>query len=54
MTYTVRIFKDCLIPTDASLIGKNTLIILFILIIAFFMNTVIEFIKYKYKKVSSN
>lgn len=54
MTYTVRIFKDCLIPTDASLIGKNTVIILFILISVFFMNTVIEFIKYKYKKVSSN
>lgn len=49
MTYTVRIFKDCLIPTDASLIGGNTAIILGILVIAFVGNIVIEFIKEKHK-----
>ena len=51
MTYTVRIFKDCLIPTDASLIGGNTLIVLLILVIAFIGNIVIEVIRDK-KKVT--
>ena len=50
MTYTVRIFKDCLVPTDASLIGGNTVVILIILILAFLGNIVIEFIKDKNKK----
>ncbi|MBR3256037.1 MAG: YhgE/Pip domain-containing protein [Clostridia bacterium] len=45
MTYTIRIFKDCLIQTDASLIGGNTLVVLLILIGAFIGNMVIEFIK---------
>ena len=49
MTYTIRVFKDCLIETDASLIGKNTLIILLILVILFFINLLIEFIKNKGK-----
>lgn len=47
MTYTVRIFKDCLIPTDASLIGINTVILLAILMCAFIGNMAIEFIKEK-------
>ena len=50
MTYTVRIFRDCLIQTDASLIGKNTVIILSILLFTFIGNTIIEFIKKRYKK----
>ena len=49
MTYTIRVFKDCLIETDATLIGKNTLIILLILVILFFINLLIEFIKNKGK-----
>ena len=50
MTYTVRIFKDCLIPTDVSLIGGNTAVVLAILIIGFIGNLVIEFIKEKNRK----
>ncbi len=50
MTYTIRIFKDCLIPTNASLVGKNTMIVLLILIASFIANTVIEFIRAKNKK----
>ena len=53
MTYSIRIFKDCLIPTDASLLGGNTLVILAILIILFIINTVIEFIKEKNKNTST-
>ena len=45
MTYTIRIFKDSLIQTDASLIGINTLVILCVLIAGFVGNIVIEFIK---------
>ena len=47
MTYTVRIFKDCLIPTNASLIGSNTVVVMSILAILFIANIVIEFIKDK-------
>ncbi len=47
MTYTIRIFKDCLVKTDSSLIGGNTLVVLLILIILFALNLVIEFIKLK-------
>ena len=53
MTYSIRIFKDCLIPTDASLLGGNTLVILAILIILFIINTVIEFMKEKNKNTST-
>lgn len=53
MTYTVRIFKDCLILTNSSLIGKNTTVILFILIITFIANIVIEFIKNRKKGAST-
>ena len=49
MTYSIRIFKDCLIPTNASLLGGNTLVILTILIITFIINTVIEFMKERHK-----
>lgn len=47
MTYTVRIFKDCLIPTDSSLIGGNTVVIMCVLAVLFIGNIVIEFIKDK-------
>lgn len=47
MTYTIKIFKDCLVKTDASLIGKNTLIVLLILVCLFALNTIIEYIKLK-------
>lgn len=45
MTYTIRIFKDCLIPTDASLIGQNTAVVMCVLVLLFISNIVIEFIK---------
>lgn len=45
MTYTVRIFKDCLVKTNASLISGNTIICVCILIALFTLNTIVEFIK---------
>ena len=48
MTYTIKVFKDCLIQTDSSLIVKNTIVILSILIVLFITNTIIELIKNKF------
>lgn len=42
MTYTIRIFKDCLVQTDASLIAGNTIVVLLILIVLFIINYIIE------------
>ena len=53
MTYTVRIFKDCLIQTNSSLVGKNTIILLFIFVIAFALNMIAEVIK-KFRIKQSN
>lgn len=52
MTYTIRIFKDCLIQTDASFIGINTVVVLLILVGCFIGNMVIEFIREHKKSVS--
>lgn len=55
MTYTVRIFKDCLIQTDSSLIGKNTIILLFFFAILFVINMIIEVVKiYRVKQSKQN
>ena len=55
MTYTVRIFKDCLIQTDSSLIGKNTIILLFFFAILFAINMIIEVVKnYRVKQSKQN
>lgn len=47
MTYTIRVFKDVLIPTDNSLIAKNTWILVGIFVVLTILRIVIELIKKK-------
>ena len=55
MTYSIRAFRDVLIPTNNSLIVKNTLILVGIVICINIINLIIEFIKsYINKKNSEN
>ena len=55
MTYSIRAFRDVLIPTNNSLIVKNTLILVGIIVCINIINLIIEFIKiYINKKNSEN
>lgn len=50
MTYTIRAFKDCLIATDSSLLGKNTVVLIGIVVALCGINLIIELIKKNIKK----
>lgn len=55
MTYSIRAFRDVLIPTNNCLIVKNTLILVGIVVCINIINLIIEFIKsYINKKNSEN
>jgi putative membrane protein len=45
MTYTIRAFKDVLIPTDHSLLGTNTIIIIGIFAALLVLQLVIDVVK---------
>ena len=53
MTYSVNIFRDCLIQTDASLIGKNTVVLIIVFFVLFALNLIIEFIKRNKEEVEA-
>lgn len=54
MTYTIKIFKDCLIETSASFIGRNTLIILGIAIVLGIITLGVELVKRGKNKKDKN
>lgn len=53
MTYSIRAFRDVLIPTNNSLIVKNTLILVEIVVCINMINLIIEFIKIYINKKNS-
>ncbi|MBR3325345.1 MAG: YhgE/Pip domain-containing protein [Clostridia bacterium] len=53
MTYSVRIFKDCLVETNSNLIGGNTAVLVGILIALFILNLIIEKIKLNMQELES-
>lgn len=53
MTYSIRAFRDVLIPTNNSLIVKNTLILVGIVVCINMINLIIEFIKIYINKKNS-